>query len=72
MREYSYEEIVEMRKLVVIEIADEQSKKMDGYPFPAESVSHATAEDRLRTYLMAGVSISDFAAETVRRNRRDK
>jgi len=56
---YKYEEIKKMRKLVINEIVEEMRTR--GLPGADEdNVSFANAEDRLRTYLSAGLTSNDM------------
>lgn len=56
---YTYDGIKEMRELVVQEIIKEK-QHMFSYPMTADHVGMPAVEDRLRTYMQAGLTVVDL------------
>jgi hypothetical protein len=60
---YTYETLIKMRKLVKQEIAEEVAERY-GLDINVNLVSDAYVEERLRTYMMAGVTLADLEPDT--------
>jgi hypothetical protein len=61
---YTYETLIKMRCLVKQEIAEEMAERY-GQPVNTALVSDANAEERLRTYMMAGVTLDDIERNNI-------
>lgn len=72
MNEYTHEAVLFMRDIVREELVEELKSHAErvgyGYKPTADHVSNAEVEDRLRTYILAGVTLLSMNAEKISRD----